>query len=92
MYICLHSCCVIVLDVFVLLLEDTVLIHRIRHDFPTVGNLQRSPQTLSFRVVRPCVREAFSEREGTGDVSFGGLNPGKTHGSIQPMDNSEINH
>ena len=54
MYICLHSCYVIVLDVFVLLLEDTVLIHRIRHDFPTGGggNLQRYPQTLSFRVVR----------------------------------------
>jgi len=47
---------------------------------------------LSFRVVRPCVRDAFSEREGTGDVSFGGLNPGKPHGSIKPMDNSEINH
>ena len=56
---------------------------RLRHVLAGVVRFLGGPESLSFRVVRPCVREAFFEREGTGDVSFGGLNPGKTHGSIQ---------
>ena len=59
---------------------------RLRHVLAGLVRFLGGPESLSFRVVRPCVREAFFEREGTGDVSFGGLNNNNNNDRLTAFD------